>query len=78
MPRYHFHSVDGSREPDKEGTDLPDVAAAQAIAMRYAGEVLQSEPQKVWEHGQWRVEVTDNDGSLLFTIITLAVDAPKK
>ena len=45
--------------------------------MTFAGEVLQSDPKVLWTHGQWRVEVTDADDALLFTVITLAVDAPR-
>ena len=77
MPRYHFGSVDGKRDRDKEGTELPDIEAARFEATKYAGEVLQSDPAIVWHNGQWRVEVTDDDGVLLFTLLTLAIDAPK-
>ena len=77
MPRYHFHSADGSRERDRDGTDLPDETTARMEAIKYAGEVLQHSPEGLWERGQWRVEVTNDDNALLFTVITLAVDAPK-
>lgn len=77
MPRYHFGSVDGQREADPEGTELADDRAAQSVAIQYAGEVLQSEPDLLWNKGQWRVEVTNDDGVLLFTVITLAIDAPQ-
>ena len=76
MPRYHFASVDGKRERDEEGTELHDLDAARAMAVQYAGEVLKSDPAIVWHNGQWRVEVTDDQGALLFTLLTLAIDAP--
>ena len=78
MPRYHFSSVDGQRDPDPEGTELADLAAARQLAVQYAGEVLQSDPAIVWHNGQWRVEVTDDEGVLLFTLLTLAIDAPER
>ena len=77
MPRYHFHCVDGSRIPDYDGMSLPDLATARQEAVRFAGEVLQSEPALLWQKGQWRVEVTGEDGVLLFTLVTLAIDAPQ-
>ena len=77
MPRYHFHCADGHREPDLEGTELADDEAAQHTAIAFAGEVLKYDPKDLWQKGQWRVEVTDAQGALLFTVITLAVDAPK-
>jgi hypothetical protein len=76
MPIYHFHSVDGSRDPDPDGVELENDTTAQHVAMQFAGEVLKSEPEQIWSNGQWRVEVTDDDNILLFTIITIAVDAP--
>ena len=77
MKIYHFNCVDGARIPDTEGISLPDDQTAQVEAVRFAGEVLQSEPHMLWEKGQWRVEVTDAHGLLLFTVIMIAVDAPK-
>lgn len=77
MPRYHFNSADGSREPDREGTELPDEASARTEAIKFAGEVLKHAPEQLWESGQWRVEVTDDNGALLFTVITLTVDAAR-
>lgn len=78
MPRYHFGSVDGHREPDPEGVELINDEAAQAYAIKYAGEVLHSDPGTLWSNGQWRVEVTDDTGALLFTVVTLAIDAPRR
>ena len=77
MPLYHFHCADRSRQPDAEGTELPDDRAAQQMAVEFAGEVLKGDPQLLWRKGQWRVEVTDDANVLLFTVITLAVDAPR-
>ena len=76
MPRYHFSSVDGGRDWDPEGVDLPDQHAARAYAVRYAGELLQSEPEAVWDAGQWRVEVSDDAGTLLFTVTTTGAYGP--
>ncbi len=76
MPRYHFGSVDGRPEPDPDGLELASEEEARTVAVQYAGEVLQSDPHLLWAHGQWRVEVTDDAGKLLFTLVTLAFDAP--
>jgi hypothetical protein len=78
MPRYFFHTADGVRDPDTDGIEFEDDDAAQLEAVRYAGEALRWQPKKLWKRGQWRVEVTGEDGALLFTVITVAVDAPKR
>ena len=32
------------------------------------GEVLRDAPEGLWDRGQWRVEVTDGEDALLFTV----------
>lgn len=77
MARYHFHDADGVRQCDEDGIELPDDEAARVLAARYAGDMLKHEPRKVWDHGQWRVEVTDDSNILLFTVVMVAIDAPR-
>lgn len=76
MPIYHFHSADGERDVDSEGLELPGLAEARDQAIRFSGSVLKDNPAHLWESGHWRVEVTDDNNALLFTVITLAIDAP--
>lgn len=75
MPRYHFALFDGTREPDHEGIELADDQAAQACAMKYAGEIMKSDPNRVLKNGQCRVEVTNHSGALLFTVVTITIEA---
>ena len=76
MPRYFFHTADGTRERDHEGTELPDQAAARIAAIRLTGALISDRPDYLWDGRDFRVEVMTERGDLLFTIITLAVDAP--
>ena len=70
MPRYYLNLWDGDLfEEDQEGTELPDVAAARAEALRFASEIVSElqTPERV------RIEITSEDGSILCTIsITMA------
>ena len=74
MPMYHFATIDGGRDEDPEGSECASDAAARIEAIRYAGAVMNHEPDVLWDGRQFRVEVTDDDGLLLFTILMLAVD----
>ena len=76
MPHFYFHTADGGRDRDRRGMDLADQGAARREAIRFAGAVINDEPDVLWDGRDFRVEVTDEAGDLLFTIITLAVDAP--
>lgn len=66
MPRYHFNIFDGQSSVDQEGTELPDIAAARREALRLSGAVIE-EAAKLHKLGEeWRMEVTDDTGLLLF------------
>lgn len=76
MPRYFFHTTDGTRDRDTDGTDCVHDGAARQHAIMYIGALMNSEPQVLSTGCDFRVEVTDQFGRLLFTVIALAVDAP--
>jgi hypothetical protein len=76
MPRYFFNRTDGYVERDREGTELRDLSDARIQAIVFAGESLRDEPEKIWNGDDFRVEVTDDMGLLLFTVIASAIDAP--
>jgi hypothetical protein len=76
MPRYFFTTADGTREPDLDGTELPDVASARVEAIKYAGEVLSDHPEIIWDGEDFRVEVSDANGLVLFTVVTMAMNSP--
>ena len=77
MPRYYFHTADGHRWSDPEGSELPDEQTARAEAVTFAAEVLRGKAEEIWRDGQWRVEVTDDQNALLCTVIVLGIDAPR-
>ena len=68
MPRYVFNVQDGSSTRDADGTDLPDIYAAQEQAIRTSGELLRDLGARVWDGGEWRVEVSDERGQVLFAL----------
>ena len=76
MPRFFFHRTDGYFERDDEGVELESLHAARVEAVTFAGSSLAEEPEQIWNGQDFRVEVTDERGMLLFTVITLAIDAP--
>ena len=76
MPRFFFHHTDGKFDPDDEGTVVPDLATARVEAVRYAAELVRHSPDEVWAGDTFRIEVSDEDGMLLCTIVILSLDAP--
>jgi hypothetical protein len=75
MPRYHFNVHDGTSIPDPEGSELPDLASARVQAVRLAADLLR-EHRSFWNEGEWKMDVTDGEGLILFSLLFLATDAP--
>ena len=75
MPRYFFDVRDGTYYPDEIGSELPGLAAARSAAVTFAGELLRDQGDKFWAGEEWKVEVKDETGLILFTLIFMAVDA---
>ena len=62
MPRYYFHSEDGRRFPDEEGTELPSDDAARLEAVRVLGELLRGhEPKGVLDALKTQFEADEID-----------------
>ena len=68
MPLYFFNVYDGYSKPDTDGTDLPDIYTAQSEAIRLSGEILREEGGKFWNNTEWRLEVTNASGTVLFIL----------
>ena len=68
MPRYFFHVTDGAYEPDEVGTELPDIYAAQAEAVRASAGMLRDVGSRFWNVAEWTMVVSDDAQRPLFTL----------
>jgi len=72
-----FFNVAGAiYDPDVDGHEMVDLAEARTMAVHQAAELLRDNPKVIWGGEEFRVEVTDEDRLILFTVIVLGVDAP--
>jgi hypothetical protein len=76
MPRYFFHVIDGYTARDGEGTELPDIYAAQEQAIHMSGEILRDMGGKFWNGTEWKLEVTNEQGQILFALRFSAEEQP--
>jgi len=76
MPRYIFHTFYGYSTRDTEGTELPDISAAQHHAIRTSGEILRDMGARYWGGTEWKLEVTDEQGRVLFVLRFSAEEHP--
>jgi len=68
MPQFFFHVYDGQDGSDFEGTDLPDRYAAGIEALRFAGEIVKADADRILRGEPWRMEVTDAESQLILRI----------
>jgi hypothetical protein len=75
MPLFHFNLADHVTDADVEGTELRDAAEARIEAIVFAGAYLRDNPDMVWDGHEFRVEVTDDTGAPVFTVVVRTIDA---
>ena len=76
MPRFHFNVHDGTNIPDVEGAELPNLDAARREAVKLSGALLRDHADQFWTGEQWTMDVTDERGLILFSLLFVATNAP--
>jgi hypothetical protein len=71
-----FNLAGAIYDPDVEGIEIGSIVDARLEAVRFIGEFIRDRPDLVWAGEEVRVEVTDANQLILFTVIVLGVDAP--
>lgn len=74
MPRYFFNRIDGTRDLDPEGIDLPSLDHARHEAVVFAADTLKDDPLTLWTGGEVRIEVVDGAQARIFTVVITAYD----
>jgi hypothetical protein len=75
MPRFFFALDDHSRTEDHDGTELGSIEEARTQAVMYACGWLRDHPDQIWDGQDMRVEVTDEQQRLLFSVVTMGIEA---
>ena len=79
LPRFHFNVFDGITSIDQDGTELPDIHSARQEALILAGAMIEDSAKRNELGEDWRLEVTDDAGLLLFRLdFTMAESAAAK
>jgi hypothetical protein len=75
VPKFFFN-LQGGAMPDREGVELPDVAAAKMVAVQTACAIISQNVSEVLERGEWQMAVSDEQGLALFSLTFFTTDAP--
>ena len=75
MPRYYFDRINGSLDPDTDGSELLDIGEAKREAVAFAAGTLKD--LSSWESGELRIEVLDDARTVIFAVSIIAGDVGK-
>lgn len=74
--RFFFNQLQGEVKLGDEGKEFATVNEARVEAVRYAAEVMRDHPTMIWTGQDFRIEVTNAEKLVLFTVVIVGVDAP--
>ena len=75
MPHFRFVVNGPGRRPDATTFELPHLDAAKAEAVSFAGQMLRDIDGSFWQDSSWQLDITDEQGLILCTIIVQGVEA---
>lgn len=73
--RFFFNVIDGRNIIDDVGYEFVSLSAAKCEAVAYAGKLICDEANTFWNHGDWQMQVTDETGLMLFTLMFAGYDS---
>jgi hypothetical protein len=76
MTRFHFNLNDGTIHTDFVGVELDGMDHARKEAARFSADFLRLNQQNLWIDSNWRMDVTDGKGMILFSVNFSSFDAP--
>ena len=76
MACFHFNVYDSRGMMDVDGTELPNIQVARIEAQRLAGDIIRDAAACGDLGDEWRVEVTDHTGLLLFRMDFMVAESP--
>jgi hypothetical protein len=68
MPVYHFKTRYGTEINESDGMPMDSTHEAWKEATRAAGEILKDLDGSLEPHREWRMDVSDDNGNLLFSL----------
>lgn len=75
MPNYNIELRTADRVWETLVIDRDDVEGLRVEMARFVGELLKDHALKVWVDRDWRVDVTDEDGLILYVMHIFATDS---
>lgn len=74
MPHYNINLRTASSIADSWPVERDDLTALRVELARFVGEMLKDHAHQIWADEDWRVDVTDEKGLILYVMHVSASD----
>lgn len=74
MPNYHIELRTADQVWETLDVERDDIEALRIEMARFVGELLRDHAHKVWADKNWRVDVTDDSGLILYVMNIATTD----
>jgi hypothetical protein len=75
MANYHIELRTHERVWDTVDITSADLEALRIEVARFVGELLRDHAMQIWADKDWRIDVTDEDGLILYAMSIFATDS---
>lgn len=75
MPHYNIELRTADRVWETLAVERDDHEGLRVEMARFVGELLKDHAQKIWQDQDWRVDVTDEAGLILYVMSIFATDS---
>ena len=75
MPEYNIELRTQERIWETISVEKTDLPALRVEVAAFVGEVLKDHADKIWEDREWRIDVTDEHGLILFVMHLFVTDS---
>ena len=75
MANYNIELRTADRVWDTLAVERSDLTALRTELARFVGELLKEHAEQLWEDRDWRVDVTDDTGLILYVMHIFATDS---
>ena len=76
MPLYHIELRAADRVWETLDVERDDLAALRLEMATFVGDLLKDHAEQIWVDRDWRVDVTDSTGLILYVLHIFATDSP--
>jgi hypothetical protein len=75
MPHYHIELRAANRVWETLDVERDDLEGLRLEMARFVGQLLKDHAHQIWSDQEWRVDVTDETGLILYVLHILASDS---